>query len=414
MNYGDLTANEQGLILLPLCLIFFFGVYCVVRIVSLGRRVTDLLLPGLVLLFDYVLFQILIMTQQGDIHPSFSIPLAFILSAMAVSLLYMLLLHYYVACWRKEHISAMSVKEAFDRLDTGLMFYTDSGIPVMINEAMCKAGNMLFGEVPADGCAFWSKLKGADLSGDGDESSVIAGKSGERMYNIRKREIRLKDCAVTELMALDISREYELTRELKRRQAEAAVLNSRLKTLMATIEYVTMNRELLVMKKGLHDNIGQSILSARRYLYSPHSVDWEHIRHVWQENIRHLIHGEPEAWELPYYVIGREADRLGIHLNILGELPGEQHLIPVVDAAVSVHIGNTLKHADGTEATVAVKKEGGSYILLLTNNGRQPEGEIREQGGLLNLRREVESIGGHMEVHWQPAFQLELVLPEEG
>ena len=96
---------------------------------------------------------------------------------------------------------------------------------------------------------------------------------------------------------------------------------------METIEYVSMNRELLKLKTALHDNIGQSILIAKRYLYSPDSVDKKRMLEFWQDNARHLVNDEPEEWELPYYVISKEADRLGIRLKILGELPKEQELI---------------------------------------------------------------------------------------
>jgi signal transduction histidine kinase len=131
----------------------------------------------------------------------------------------------------------------------------------------------------------------------------------------------------------------------------------------------------------------------------------------WRDNIHHLTNDEPEEWELPYYVISKEADRLGISLNIIGELPSESRLIPVVDAAISVHIGNTLKHADGTEATVAVKKKAEGYVISFTNNGRQPEEEIKEKGGLKNLRSQVEGVGGKMEIISAPEFEMRITLP---
>ena len=43
---------------------------------------------------------------------------------------------YDIVVWQRTNISAMSVKEAFDRLPTGLAYYTPSGVPIMVNEAM--------------------------------------------------------------------------------------------------------------------------------------------------------------------------------------------------------------------------------------------------------------------------------------
>ena len=111
-------------------------------------------------------------------------------------------------------------------------------------------------------------------------------------------------------------------------------------------------------------------------------------------------------------MISKEADLLGIRLNIIGELPRERELIPVVDAAVSAQVSNTLKHTDGTEVTVAVSETEDDYVLSLKNDGEAPKGEIEPQGGLGNLRGEVEAAGGSMEIVYSPDFILKITLPK--
>ncbi|MCR5419509.1 MAG: hypothetical protein K6E98_00685 [Lachnospiraceae bacterium] len=155
---------------------------------------------------------------------------------------------------------------------------------------------------------------------------------------------------------------------------------------------------------------GQSILLAKRYLYSPDSVDKNRMLEFWQDNVKHLINDEPEEWELPYYVISKEADRLGIKLSIIGELPKERRLIPVIDAAVSAQVGNTLKHTNGTTVTVAVSDKGDNYGIVLTNDGESLHGDIEPLGGLENLLREVENAGGLMEIEQAPDFALKISL----
>ncbi len=133
----------------------------------------------------------------------------------------------------------------------------------------------------------------------------------------------------------------------------------------------------------------------------------------WEDNIRHLIDDEPQEWELPYYVISREADRMGIALDIVGNLPEEKELIPVVDAAISVMIGNTLKHTDSKNVTVSSRLEEGYYMITLTNSGKSTEEKIVERGGLKNLRQEVEGVGGTMTITGIPEYAMELRLPME-
>jgi len=141
-------------------------------------------------------------------------------------------------------------------------------------------------------------------------------------------------------------------------------------------------------------------------------VDRKRMLEFWQDNVAHLTNDEPEEWELPYYVISKEADRLGIKLNIIGDLPKERSLISIVDAAISAQIGNTLKHTNGTTVTVEVSDRGNGYCIILKNDGEAVRGEIVSLGGLENLQREVEGAGGVMEIEQSPDFALKIILPK--
>ena len=74
---------------------------------------------------------------------------------------------------------------------------------------------------------------------------------------------------------------------------------------------------------------------------------------------------------------------------------------------------NVLRHAQGNEAYITVEETADSYRLRFTNNGKSPEGKIRENGGLANLREKTESIGGSMQISSSPAFALSLTLPKK-
>ena len=411
MNYTDLPVLYRGYLLVGSTLVTILYIYILIRLIGQGRRKFDYILPSVLLAVSLVLFEIMTMIQQGD--QSFPVPVALIIPALIILLIWAAILLNMIIRWQKEHISAMSVKEAFDKLPAGLVFYTRSGIPVMVNETMQDISRELFNRPVTDAVKFWDDLKNYRSEYVPEEDQAIVKDRHDRVYSIKKKQMMINDLEVMELTAVDISREYELTRELEVRQDQARVLNARLKALMGTIEYVTMNRELLKLKQALHDNIGQSMLIARRYLYAPDSVERDQMISLWQGNILHLINDEPEEWELPYYVISREAEMLGIRLDITGELPTESRLIPVVDAAISTQLGNTLKHADGRNVFITVSNKKDGYTLSFTNDGKAPEGEIEEKGGLAGLRKEVEGVGGTMEMCSKPRFELTIRLPRE-
>lgn len=413
MTYASITSNERGIFLAIVTLILILYIYSFVKMLEYGRYMVDIVIMGIMTLLAFSLFQAMVMYQQEDIR-RLEIPVRALWLIIIFLVSYVGFLQSSISRWHNEHISGMSVKEAFDKLPSGLMFYGPGGIPIMVNNEMQElARNILNGPV-TDARIFWNRLvESAPDNIGADENNLIVKVTDGRVFSVKRNVLNIQGNEVFELTAVDISREYELTEELEVRRDKARVLNTRLKALMGTIEYVTMNRELLQLKTALHDNIGQSILIAKRYLYAPASVDKKRMLDFWSDNIKHLTNDEPEEWELPYYVISREADRLGIKLDITGELPDDPELIPIVDAAISVHIGNTLKHADGTKASITTRKTENHYIISFTNDGKRPEGKITEGGGLTNLRREVESVGGRMEVLSTPGYMLRIILPSE-
>ncbi|MBQ7582840.1 MAG: hypothetical protein IJU25_08485 [Lachnospiraceae bacterium] len=412
MTYTLLPELTRGYLLTFATVILIMYIYDLIRLIDLHTKKILLIASLPMFLITFVLYQGMIMYQQ-EFRISFDIPVKILVPALIALFGHSVFLQGYIKKWQNENISAMSVKEAFDKLPEGLTYYLPDGLAIMINNRMQEISRNLFGKGINDVTEFWDLLNRnqSERRITDENQLIVTGKNGN-VYSFKKDHLQIDDADVFELTAVDISKEYELTRELESRQNQEQILNKRLRALMDTIEYVTMNRELLQLKSALHDNIGQSILIAKRYLHAPGSVDRKRMLEFWQDNIRHLINDEPEVWELPYYVIEKEADRLGIRLNIIGKLPDEADLIPIMDAAISVHVGNVMKHADGSEVTIAVKEEPSCYRISLTNDGALPDGEVVEKGGLQNLRHEIEGIGGKMEIVSRPAFDLKITLPK--
>ena len=445
MTYTLLPELYRGYLLVYATLIVILFIYGIVRMIDTGRRNVHLVCTCVMAVVAFVLYQGMVMYQQED-TASFDISVWILVSALTLLLIYAAFMHYNISIWQKTNITGMSVKEAFDRLPSGLAYYTESGVPIMVNEAMQELSRSIFGAPVTDAVAFWELIKKHEsddaatgdydtvtddenvVSDSTDDRTVAANKvdnatdddiaiitaGDNKIYSIRRRCIRISGVDVYELTASDISEEYELTRELEGKRDKARVLNSRLKTLMKTVDYVSMNRELLKLKTVLHDNIGQSILIARRYLGAPESVDRKGMLEFWQDNVKHLISDEPEEWELPYYVISREADMLGIKLDIIGELPKDKELIAVVDAAVSTVVSNTLKHTNGTKVTIAVSETADDYCMSLSNDGEALHEQTEPQGGLENLRGEIEDAGGRMDIIYSPDYMLKITLPKGG
>ena len=320
--------------------------------------------------------------------------------------------------WNRSRISDASVKEAMDRLPAGLCYALPEGLPLLVNERMNRIHGDLFDTPLMNALETWNKiLKLPDAEKAPDENwskhqKIVRLPDGS-IVGFQKRMLSMEEGDAVEITAADLTREFRLTEELQEKERRARAMNVRLKFLMETIGYMTMSRELFQLKVALHDNMGKSLILTRKYCVNPCEEDRIELLRRWSVNMGILIGEGPEDWQVPYYVISKEAERLGIRLEIGGKLPEEEWLLPVVDQAISAHVTNVLRHAEGTVARVRVTKQEQTYELSFTNDGRAPEGEVRETGGLANLRRTVEEAGGRMEIRSLPVFEMRLTFPRE-
>ncbi len=412
MTFLSISPEAQGMLTFWVSLtelLFFANLLRSVQIGEKRSNARSIVMCTAGLVFVQILFQ----QMDGVMHCPVVMPLWTLVLVILLLTCIACMEQYRLAVWNRTHISASSIKEALDFLPTGLCFALPEGLPLLVNETMERLSRLLFETPLSDACAMWEALR----SGQGkgcikDGSEPIYEMPDGKVYAFRREEMNLAEGTAYAVIAADITEEYARTGELEEKQKIAAVMNTRLKSLLGTIEYVAMSKELLQLKTAMHDNLGRSLLTARRYLQSPEAVDPKEMLSVWKRNLSHLIEETPEEWQIPYYVTKKEAASLGIDLQIIGDLPEEEALLPVLDLAVSTHMINVLRHADGHTAVIETGESEEAYRICFTNDGRLPSGKIRETGGLGTLRRQVELIGGRMEISTVPRFEMNLVLPK--
>ena len=103
----------------------------------------------------------------------------------------------------------------------------------------------------------------------------------------------------------------------------------------------------------------------------------------------------------------------GVTVRIRGQEPtdGEAELLYT---AMLVCLNNAIQYAKATEISANIWENEGSYTVVIRNNGKPPEKEITEGGGLTNLRHRIENSGGKMTVQSLPEFSLVIEMPKHG
>ena len=424
MSFPELPRLVQSLTAVWTLVVLLMFLYNLVRCLQLKRSpglaaLTGVLLAAAMYLYQALCYGLQISAWQVPLVPAWFGFLmarpALVFGLLAVLTSVAAVQQYRLGKWIRTHLSVMSVKEAFDRLPTGMSFSRENGRPLLVNTEMERICRELTGQPPRNPARFWRHLSKGDYPGTlrSGESPVLELKDG-RVYNIQRSLIPFGGESVQELMAVDVTEPWQLTSQLEEKQDRAKLVNTRLKALLGTIEYVTMSRELLQIKTSLHNRIGETLLLTKRCMLQPGSVDRTELLSQWRQDLAQLSGGGAEPWQAPYYVINREAVLLGIELRVNGELPQEGPLMQLADLAIQTHMTNVLRHAGGSAAYVDSEHIDGFWRITLTNDGEAPHGPVRETGGLANLRKEAEAVGGTLTIESEPRFRMTMILPEKG
>ncbi|MGN0503273.1 MAG: hypothetical protein ACI4HN_10135 [Ruminococcus sp.] len=340
--------------------------------------------------------------------PLFAVVLRFVFSAVCEAVFLVYIRHV-----KKNILTAGAIKESLDALPDGVCFYRSDGQPMLVNKQMNKISGELFGTEIMNAESFFSNLK---LNNSNGKAKIISTEptlviqSDEKVWDFRSNTLSVGKSEVQELVAYDVTEQYTLNRELDLRNKRLSSINERLRKYSNDVERITTEKEILNAKMRVHDDIGRSLLAFRSYLAKPKSQrDIENVLLLWRYTIsvmkkETVSEAKSNDWDL----LLKAAKAVDVTVELNGELPEKGDLRHALIASLHECLTNTVKHAKGNRLFMNIQSDDSSVMAEITNNGIQPEGEIKETGGLKNLRRTVESAGGVMTVKTKPRFRLVL------
>ena len=323
---------------------------------------------------------------------------------------------------RKPKLGRSSVKEGFDNLPSAICFAGRDGIIMLCNLQMHRLCHVLMGM----DLQHISELRHAL---DQPQPDVEVVDREARIYRFpdstlwQFAEDLITDAdgnRYTQVQAIDVTELHEKKAELERENQKLAEANQRAKKLYAELDQIVREKETLAMKMRVHDDMGQCLLATRNLLLAKDATleDFRAGGRRWAETLQRINVAEQGPGVRcdradPLKDLMASAWEIGVRVRIQGELPKGNANAQLMIAAMRECATNTVRHAGGSEMTVQLMRTQKADIAVITNNGRTPEGEIVEGGGLSGLRQSVENRHGTMAVRGKPAFRLSIVLPWE-
>ena len=187
-----------------------------------------------------------------------------------------------------------------------------------------------------------------------------------------------------------------------------------MKALSKNVVTLTREEETLSMKMRVHDNLGYSVLATQRMLMRESEEDRDMFLSQWKQTLD-LLNKDNESveGEQLHRQVQERAKVLGVKIIYTGEKVWESHISELMDIILIEALSNCVRHAGARELYVKCSIEEQEWVMVLTDNGRKPEKNIKEGGGLSGIRKRVEQCGGSMRIAADPRFSITVKLLRE-
>lgn len=419
VTYGVKLHNIL-MVLMEISLILELWIFSSRLIRSAGLK--KIMRIGILFLMSFVLMCFFLNDHRYQIgennHPSFllKIPIWIFLAGMSLLIICLCLLVRNEILTCRKNISAWSVKETMDDVPCGVCVSDSWGRIVLSNKKMRELSRMLIGAVLQNYGDLKQVLDGnksvQGVTRLSPENSVLYLPNGTvwmfQNYMLTEEEV----AGYLQTVAFDVTEIYFNSEKIRMKNEKLELLNQKLKKMYEQIDESIREQETLKMKMQVHDSFGRSLLTIRRMLEGNKEPDYmKNQLEILKQSVYILSGIMQDDTEKQYEESIKHAEKLGVSVEIEGELCDEYQVALITDKAIRECVTNCIRHAHGRRVYVQSHKTREGWKVCITNDGERPKEGCREGGGLSALREVVERDGGEMTTKFEPEFLLALKLP---
>lgn len=293
---------------------------------------------------------------------------------------------------KKESLSILSVKNAIDLSDNGIMFLNDKGNIILINVVMKDI------------------LKEYNINDnyiDDLKEKEIKEIHSEHILKCLNRVWQLKINNNKEIIALDITDIYKIQEKTRNQNIEIEENNKKILKTLNNIEEVEKEKKLIKIKNEFHDILGHRLSLFGEYLKQD-NINKEEIKFMLdnlfeqfttlkspEENLKKLV----EVYKV-----------FNINISIIGKLPKNKEVGETFFEIIREAVTNAIIHANSKNIKVVITNSLEKTEMLITNDGIKPNNFINENEGIKGMRRKLKEIGGILIIENEDNFILKIII----
>ncbi len=316
--------------------------------------------------------------------------------------------------FRNVNVTPDAIQQAVDALPDGISISSRGGLVRLSNLRINTISRTLTGNVLTDAGQFWNVVS---ESGKEQGGSYLVDLPDNETWLFTKEPLSIGGNDFDQITAMNVTERYKIIRELEEKHEHLQDIRKRMKEVSDLSGDMFIAQEEADARAALHNQLGQVLLMGRYYINHQDITDPKMVYAATRQMNLFLLGEAKDPYE------GEEdrltqavamANSIGVRVVIYGPDPGNEDIRKILSQAVTECAANTIKHAEGNTITVDIGDQEGGTVITITNNGKPPKGEIRESGGLLSLRREMESMGGRIRITAEPEFKLTMSFDKNG
>ena len=293
---------------------------------------------------------------------------------------------------KKESLSILSVKNAIDLSDNGIMFLNDKGNIILINVVMKDI------------------LKEYNINDnyiDNLKEKEIKEIPNEHILKCLNRVWQLKTNNNKEVIALDITDIYKIQEKIRNQNIEIEENNKKILKKLNNIEAAEKEKKLIKIKNEFHDILGHRLSLFGEYLKQD-NINKEEIKFMLdnlfeqfttlkspEENLKKLV----EVYKV-----------FNINISIIGKLPKNKEVGETFFEIIREAVTNAIIHANSKNIKVVITNSLEKIEMLITNDGIKPNNFINENEGIKGMRRKLKEIGGILIIENEDNFILKIII----
>ncbi len=317
----------------------------------------------------------------------------------------------------RETISVWSIKEAIDALPAGVLFCETNDNIILLNNKMRHLMLSLTGKIWRDGEHFHNLLKEEKvlpgIETNFIENQMVYGLPDGTAWMFYKSSVMLQGKDYFQITAIDVTKRWQLTKALQEKNEALQKSSEKLKVTLNDLAAIRRDEELIRVKTKIHDLMGQRITLLLRALRE-NSLPEEDLLAQFSMDLFAEIRAEGQDI-LPVeklQALAKAFQSIGVTIRfpaaMLSQCSHPKLLVNIIREAVN----NAVKHGFANEIEVQCLHTNTDIKLVITDNGIPSTGEITEGGGITEMRRKLQLLGGELTVTTTPHFTLVARIPK--